>query len=189
MTHSFLKSLPLSNSQFRLGSARKYSTESGIALTRTKSIESTLDDIFPICRKIGVTRVSDITHLDKLYLPHYSAILPGTEDQIWVYSGKGTTKDEARASALMEAIERYSALSSTYPRAFIQGSYFQLSKTYDKVLHPDELVEPVSGEYNERYTKLDFIPGLDLITNETILVPAEIASYGYQPKHPAERAF
>ena len=189
MTHGFLKSSSPSNSPLRLGSARKYATESSVPSTRTKSIDSTLDDIFPICRKIGVTRVSDITHLDKLYIPNYSAILPGTEDQIWVYSGKGTTKVEAKVSALMEAIERYSSLSNTYPRAFIQGSYSQVSKTYDKVLHPDELVEPDSGEYNETYTILDYLPGFDLISNEVILVPAEIASYGYQPKHPAVRAF
>ena len=72
----------------------------------------------------------------------------------------------------------YSSLPSTYPRAFIHGSCLQLSKTYDKVLHPDELVELVSGEYNETYTILDFLPGLDLITNGAILVTAEIASYG-----------
>ena len=78
----------------------------------------------------------------------------------------------------MEAIERYPSLSNTYPRAFIHGSYLQVSKTYDKVLHPDELVELVSGEYNETYTILDFLPGLDLITNGAILVTAEIASFG-----------
>ena len=105
MTHGFLKSSSPSNSPLRLGSARKYATESVVPSTRTKSIESTLDDIFPICRKIGVTRVSDITHLHKLYIPNYSAIVPGTEDQIWVYSGKEITQDEAKSSALMEPIK------------------------------------------------------------------------------------
>jgi ribosomal protein S12 methylthiotransferase accessory factor len=51
--------------------------------------------------------------MDKLYIPNYAAVLPGTEDSIWVYSGKGTTKAHAKASALMESIERYSSLSST----------------------------------------------------------------------------
>jgi thioglycine synthase len=161
----------------------------GSAMTRTKSVESTLAEIIPICKKVGITRISDITDLDKLCVPNYSAVLPGTEDQIWVYNGKGTTKDGAKASALMEAIERYSSLSSTYPRDIVQGSYLQLSKSFDKVLHPDELVEPVSGDYNERYTITDFLPGLDLLTNKTVLVPAEIALYRYHPKLPAVQAF
>ena len=84
--------------------------------TRVRSSQDTLTKIIPICIKIGVTRISDITFMDRLYIPNYSAILPGTEDIIWVYSGKGTTKSHAKAGALMEAIERYSSLPSTYPR-------------------------------------------------------------------------
>ena len=127
--------------------------------------------------------------MDRLYIPNYSAILPGTEDLFWVYSGKGTTKSHAKASALMEAIERYSSLPSTYPRTFIQGSYLQLSKSYNKVLHPAEVVEPVKEEYNDKDAIMDFLPGLDLLTNEEVLVPAEIVLYRYSTKHPAVCAF
>jgi thioglycine synthase len=63
--------------------------------TRVKSSQETLAEITPICQKIGITRLSDITYLDKLYIPNYSATLPGTEDSIWVYSGKGQTKTQA----------------------------------------------------------------------------------------------
>ena len=152
---------------------------------RVRSIHDTLIEVIPLCVKIGVTRISDITFMDRLYIPNYSAILPGTEDSFWVYSGKGTTKLHAKASALMEAIERYSSLSSTYPRTFIQGSYLQLSNSYNKVLHPAEVVEPVNQEYNDKDTIMDFLPGFDLLTNENVLVPAEIALYRYSPKHPA----
>ena len=55
-------------------------------------MEDTLAEIIPLCKKIGVTRISDITYMDKLYIPNYTAVLPGTEDSIWVYSGKGPTK-------------------------------------------------------------------------------------------------
>ena len=37
--------------------------------------------------------------MDRLYIPNYSAILPGTEDSIWVYSGKGASNIQAKASA------------------------------------------------------------------------------------------
>jgi ribosomal protein S12 methylthiotransferase accessory factor YcaO len=173
----------------RLKGRRKHITTGGEVSTRVKSVQDTLTEIIPLCKKIGVTRISDITFMDKLYIPNYSAILPGTEDLIWVYSGKGTTKPHAKASALMEAIERYSSLSGSYHRAFIQGSYLQLSKSYNKVLHPDEVVESTNQEYNDKYAIMDFLPGFDLLTNEKVLVPAEIALYRYSPKDPAICAF
>jgi thioglycine synthase len=154
-----------------------------------KSSKDTLTEIIPLCKKMGVTRISDITFMDRLYIPNYSAILPATEDNIWVYSGKGTTKSHAKASALMEAIERYSSLSSPHPRTFIQGSYYQLSKSCDKVLHPAEVVEPVNQEYDDKDTIMDFLPGFDLLANEKVLVPAEIALYKYSPNRPAIHAF
>lgn len=158
-------------------------------LTRIKSAEDTLADITPISKKIGVTRVSDITFLDKLFIPNFSAILPGTEDSIWVYSGKGPTKAHAKAGALMEAIERYSSLSSTHPNVFIQGTYSQLSKCYNKVLHPAEVVEPVNQAYSNNESILDFLPGFDLLTNEKVLVPAQLALSRYSARSPAISPF
>ena len=73
--------------------------------SRIKSVHETLSENLHLCKKIGVTRMADITFLDKLYMPNYSAILPGTEDSIWVYSGKGANKTEAMASALMSGGE------------------------------------------------------------------------------------
>src|SRR6188472_2108434 len=93
--------------------------------TRTKSPQETLNNITTLSKKIGVTRVADITHMDILRVPNYSAVLPGTEDYIWVYSGKGPTKAHAKASALMESVERYSSLPSGGQRNFIQESYYE----------------------------------------------------------------
>ena len=126
--------------------------------------------------------------MDKLFIPNFSAILPGTEDSIWVYSGKGPTKAHAKAGALMEAIERYSSLSSTHSKVFIQGTYSQLSKCYNKVVHPAEVVEPVNQAYNNE-SILDFLPGFDLLTNEKVLVPAQLALSRYSARFPATSPF
>ena len=107
----------------RLKSKNKYLTDETTVSERTKHSEETLAEILPLCPRIGITRISDITCLDKLYIPNFSAILPGTEDTIWVYSGKGTTKSDAKASAIMEAIERFSSLSRTYSKDYIRGTY------------------------------------------------------------------
>ena len=45
----------------------------------------------------------------------------------------------------------------TYSKGFIQGNYLELSKSYNKVLHPDEVVEPVNQVYNEKDSIIDFL--------------------------------
>jgi thioglycine synthase len=174
-----------SSSKIHLKSTLKHTTSSDFAITRILSTEDTLSKIVPICTKMGVTRISDITFMDRLYIPNYSAVLPGTEDLFWVYGGKGATRANARASALMEAIERYSSLPGSYPRCFIHGSYSELSNSYEKVLHPAEVVEPTDQKYDDKKTIMDFLFGYDLLTNQTVLVPAELALYRYFPKHNA----
>ncbi|MGH9982970.1 MAG: YcaO-like family protein [Nitrososphaeraceae archaeon] len=172
----------------RLKETKKYTTQEGRTAARSKSSEETLNEIMPTSDRMGVTRLSDITCMDRLYIPNFSAMLPGTVDSIWVYSGKGLTKTDAKVSALMEAIERYSSLGNTYAGTIIRGSYSQLSKTYEKVLRPDELIEPINEEVGEN-TIMDYLLGYDLISAQNVLVPAEIALYKYTPPQPAIRAF
>jgi ribosomal protein S12 methylthiotransferase accessory factor YcaO len=179
----------LSSSFLKLKSAKKCVTKDGNTLARIRSANDTIAQIIPICKKIFVTRISDITYLDKLYIPNFSVILPGTEDSIWVYSGKGITRADARASGLMEAIERFCSLPSIYSKGFIQGNYIELTKSYDKVLHPDELVEPVSEAYDDKKSKMEFIMGYDIINNEPVLVPAQLALSKYLVRHPFRDVF
>jgi len=149
--------------------------------------EQTLKVTTPISKQIGVTRLADITHMDKLTIPNYSVVLPGTEDYIWVYSGKGPTKAHAKASALMECIERYSSLPGSTKRNFIQGSYDDLSQRYS-VLHPEEVVEPFNFQYRS-YMPMDFLPGFELFSGESTLIPASLALFRYSPKPPALNPF
>ena len=149
--------------------------------------EQTLQVTIPISKQIGVTRLADITHMDKLAIPNYSAVLPGTEDYIWVYSGKGPTKAHAKASVLMECIERYSSLPGSTKRNFIQGSYEDLSQKYS-VRHPEEVVEPFNFQYRN-YMPMDFLPGFELFSGESMLIPASLALFRYSPKSPALSPF
>jgi thioglycine synthase len=148
--------------------------------TRTKSIDETLDKVIPIAKSIGVTRIADITYMDRLAIPNYSTVLPGTEDSIWVYNGKGPTKKHALASALMESIERYCSLPSSsrsHQSFIVVGSYKELSKKYN-VLHPHEVVEAFKFKYRDEM-EIDFMQGIELFTHTPILVPAALALYSY----------
>ena len=62
------------------------------------------------CKIAGITRITEITHLDRIGLPVFSAIRPTSQDgAISIYGGKGISVEHAKASAMMEGFERYSA--------------------------------------------------------------------------------
>ncbi len=172
------------NLTVRLESRKKWTVN---GTSRTRPARETLDKVLPLQAKIGVTRLADITDMDVLRIPNYSAVLPGTEDYIWVYSGKGPTKDHAMASALMESIERYSSLPAGGIRQFVRSSYADLAKSH-KVLHPEEIVEPVRFEYRDNMI-MDWLPGCDLLAGEEVMVPASIALFRYTPSPPAVNPF
>ena len=159
----------------------------GIVSSRTRSVQETLSTILPISRDIGITRLADITDMDVLRIPNFSVCFAWYEDYIWVYSGKGHTRSDAKASALMESIERYSSLPSNNQKKMIQGSFKDVSKM-SNALYPANVVEPTLFEYDEEMI-MDFLPGYDLIQNEQILIPAPLALFRYTPQPPAVNPF
>jgi len=167
-----------------LKSRLKWSSE---GTSRTIPVDKTLTKISKLVDKIGVTRLADITYMDRLFIPNYSSVLPGTDDYIWVYSGKGATKKHAKASALMESIERYSSLPNFYLGDFIQGSHKDLSSKY-KILHPYQVVEPLNFDYNDEMI-MDYLLGYDIQNKDEILVPAALALFRYHPNSPAINPF
>ena len=102
----------------------------------------------------------------------------------WKGPNKGTCKSRS-----FNGSDRTIFLSISYhSKVFIQGTYSQLSKCYNKVVHPAEVVEPVNQAYNNE-SILDFLPGFDLLTNEKVLVPAQLALSRYSARFPATSPF
>lgn len=81
---------------------------------RTAPLAETWARLRPLLPVIPVTRVSDLTPLDRLNLPTYSAVTPLARD-LTTHMGKGRNRESARISALMEAVERISAESAPAP--------------------------------------------------------------------------
>jgi thioglycine synthase len=170
---------------------KKWIDQYGNTTERINSAKDTLDRIIPICQKIDLTGTEDITYRDRLGIPNYCAILmPDPNRKYWV-SGKGLTNLDAKASVLMEAIERYSSFArvavghtSDYANdtgltqssindtvindnrkpKLIRGTFSDVFKTYNhmKVLHPSEVVEKVIPEYNDNMM-IEFLVGFDLL--------------------------
>lgn len=168
-----------------LKSQKKWSME---GTSRTVPPEVTLKKALQICRYIGVTRLADITNMDRIGIPNYTAVLPGTEDYIWVYSGKGMTRKQAKTSALMESIERYSSLpSGNIGRVRIRGTIKELAKSH-ALIHPDDVIEPLNFQFQPDMV-MDFFPGVDLLNEREILVPAPLVLFRYSPSPPAVNPF
>ena len=169
-----------SETVFLLKSRKKWNN---YGTSRIQPVEETLKKVNPLVKQIGITRVADITDMDRLRIPNYSAVLPGTEDYIWVYSGKGPTKNHAKASVIMESIERFSSLPANYEGKILTGKYKELSKSYD-VLKYDEVIEPLSFQLTDEMN-MDYCIGYDLISQKDILVPSSLAIFRYNPNPPS----
>jgi len=82
---------------------------------------------------------------------------------ISVYNGKGATPTEARVSAMMEGLERYSA--EVRDRELALASFSHL----DGALDPRDLILPEDADPD---ALIPWISGWDMIREEEILVPA-----------------
>jgi len=73
---------------------------------RTAAPEETLARVADKARQIGVTRVGNVTGLDRIGIPVTVAVRPNSRS-VSVSQGKGLGISQAFASALMEAIELF----------------------------------------------------------------------------------
>jgi ribosomal protein S12 methylthiotransferase accessory factor len=131
----------------------------------------TLRRVRALLPTVGITRVADITGLDRIGIPTYSAVIPDSGDVLSVYNGKGARKLDARVGAVMEAIERYSAL---HPELEVhEGSYAALSACRP-VLRPRDLILGMHPEYGDDHA-IAWVEGTNLLAPGCMLVPLQAA--------------
>ena len=140
-----------------------------------KTIEINEDKL----KTAGITRIADITDLDRIGLPIYTAIRPTAEDgAVSIYSGKGITKDHAKASAMMEGFERYSAERQDIDETRI-ASVEEISASGDYI-NPESLNLPKDfRKENLDSMKLEWSLCRDLITDKNYYVPTNAIYHPY----------
>lgn len=135
-----------------------------------------------VADSLGVTRVADITGLDRIGIPVYSSVVPDSADILSVYNGKGLRAIDAKAGALMEAIERQTALKVRLP--FVEASFAELSGT-SCVLNPRRINCELSPDYSEQQM-YSWCEGLDIGSGQRCFVPAKLAGYNWRDiPHPS----
>lgn len=134
---------------------------------RTRSPEETYQAIHTLTGPAGITRVADITGLDRIGIPVFSCIRPvAAEGAITVYNGKGATPIAARVSAIMEGLERYSA--EVHDRTLPTMTYDQI-RAEKNAIRPESLILP---DHAEPEWPIPWYPGYDIMRNEEVWVPA-----------------
>ena len=140
-----------------------------------KTIEINEDKL----KTAGITRIADITDLDRIGMPVYTAIRPTAEDgAISIYGGKGVSKDHAKASAMMEGFERYSAEK--------QESDETIIATMDEIGQKGDYVNPKSLNLPQKFEKedmsnltLEWNLAHDLISGNDYYVPSNAVFHPY----------
>ena len=142
--------------------------------------KETLEKVEELKEKVGITRMKDITSLDTLNIPIYSASRPGAkEGAVSVYTGKGLTREQARVSVIMEAIERYSAEIKDEDKAkFLVESYDENRNGGKEKVDPVSLILSALSTIGPS-SKLEWCEGYDLLREEEIFVPANAVFHPY----------
>jgi ribosomal protein S12 methylthiotransferase accessory factor len=113
---------------------------------RVTPLEATEARVRDVQSLIPITRISDVTPLDPLRLPAFSAVTPLAAD-LTIHMGKGRDAKSAKISAAMEAVERVSA-EGPVPGRTRRANFNQLAqKPGVGVIDPTTLTLPFDTDY------------------------------------------
>ena len=127
---------------------------------------------------VGVTTVADVTDLDRIGIPNFMTVRPHDRGPgISYYNGKGTTRADACAGAMMEAIERHAG--ERYDGPVFASSWYNLRGDHPCV-DPREIHVPMVRNYSE-HLMLEWVQGFDLIARRPTFVPLNCVVAPYSP--------
>lgn len=135
----------------------------------------------PFGATVGVSRVTDITRLDRLGLPVWSAVRPNAAPgALRVHAGKALRHKEAAVGALMEAIEFACAEPGRAPAPAARITARDLPGGGN----PWEALFsfcPRIGARLDLDARFQAHAGLDLATGADVLVPSALVTLPYRP--------
>lgn len=162
---------------FNLQRCPKVSKDTGI---RTMPPEETLKRVIPLLEKAGMDPLEDITGKDNIGIPVYSVYRKETaKGTFGNYNGKGATPEQAMASAVMEAMERYSAEMRDTDE-IVYGTIQQV-RDNGPMIEPDDLILPARVMNNLEVADIAWTTAYDMMQGEEVWIPACAVFYPYYP--------
>jgi ribosomal protein S12 methylthiotransferase accessory factor len=126
----------------------------------------------PFASQMGITRLGNITGLDRIGIPVAIAARPNSRS-VSTSQGKGLDLTQAMTSALMEAMEGFHAEEIRERR---RAAYSELVSSHVVV---DPLTLCTTGGLFAIDVAIDWLEGFDLLRHESCCVPAEIVHTDY----------
>lgn len=138
---------------------------------RTIAPSKTIENNEKKLKDAGISRLAEITGLDRIGIPVFSCIRPTAQDGgVSVYAGKGATKEQAKASAMMEGFERYSAERQIEDNeGIIIKTPTEMNTNY---IEPESLIlskEVDKSTVND--SKIEWTLSKDIISEEEYYIP------------------
>lgn len=141
---------------------------------------ATVARVMPLRARMGITRIANVTGLDRLGIPVVMVCRPNSRS-IAVSQGKGLDLDAARASGLMEAVESYHAERIGLPLRL--ASFEDLQQRYP-VVDIDALPRVAHGRFGTNL-RLLWIEGRDLLSTDLVSLPYELVHTDYTLPQPS----
>lgn len=152
---------------------------------RTVAPAETLERVRPLMPRMGITRVANITGLDRVGVPVVMVCRPNSRS-VAVSQGKGLTLDAAKASGLMESVETFHAETVTLP--LIHGTYRELRHSHPMVRV--EALPRAAARVFHADEPILWIEGRDLLSDSPRWLPYELVHTDYTlPRGPACGSF
>lgn len=134
--------------------------------------------ILPLCRRARITRLGDLTGLDRLGLPVAQAVRPDALSEV-TSLGRGLSTMDAAIGAIMESLERYYSESIPSDRVFLA--------TANDLNIADGLFENLvvpNCQGNWRTSTIPWITGVNVATGSAQPVPLELVHTCYTDPPP-----
>jgi ribosomal protein S12 methylthiotransferase accessory factor len=141
---------------------------------RTCSPQETLARMKPLLPALGITRVANVTGLDRTGIPVVTVCRPNARS-VSVSQGKGLTLDAAKASGIMEAAEVWHAEHILNPLKLACAAEM---RAVHRVIDIEGLPRTSGSRYTDALPLL-WIEGYDLFERAPVWVPFEIVSANY----------
>ena len=131
--------------------------------------EHTWEGMRPLLPLMGITRLANVTGLDRIGIPVYMCCRPNSRS-LAVSQGKGIDKISAKVSALMESVEAWHA---EYNRCVVTLEHYVEMKRNMVVC--DALALPFcKGSLFADRRPIPWVQGIDLLHREEMWVPYEL---------------
>jgi ribosomal protein S12 methylthiotransferase accessory factor len=136
---------------------------------RAVSPETTWERMRPLLQVMGITRLANVTGLDRIGIPVYVSCRPNSRS-LAVSQGKGIDNISAKVSALMESAEAWHAECNRCVARIESHSHL---KNDAAVCDPD-LLPQCKGSLFTRNRPIPWVLGADLLKNEPVWAPYEM---------------